>query len=506
MTIYKLKTMNIRKYLLEQSDSQKIAVLEKAIESGCISKYTDFEMDPPPQPVRVKISDNPVTEWAITGKSRKTGDQILFLSEFMGKKQIKINLTEAQKDEKERNNEKVMSYWVCEQSKNDNTTASTTTPTTGPSSEDLEDQKEYLKRLESIGWTTKRPPVMDLDNEVYLGFNLKSGKKHGEKDIDPKDTSYDDVKGYAKYFSNNVKPVYVYKINTEKKGYDEVDRGDCRQTIDKLYDLYEKAEGDNLFIRELVRKAQSCINQKNFTINPFLKRKIDTLTNLNVNDRRFGKYKLQKLQNESLSKRIKKTLLETKEKKNNLIIERKLVESRIRIIVENLEKFKSLSNLKKIKVGFKFLQEMNYLKTTGLLKEELGSILKQIYGKSMDAVIQDIMNPFLNSIVNKLGLSNELQIEIIDSLKSKNQQLIDNMNSCQELSKFLSNHMVENILNSMKEGEIFGSQIIDRTVLDSMKEDSFKMKLGSEIEKLVCETFDKFTENAKNLVTKLTLS
>jgi len=56
-----------------------------------------------------------------------------------------------------------------------------------------------------------------------------------------------------------------------------------------------------------------------------------------------------------LKKEIKKSILETKERKEKLLIEQKLVESRIMMIIEskdNIKKFKRLSEEKQQKMAY----------------------------------------------------------------------------------------------------------------------------------------------------------
>ena len=56
-----------------------------------------------------------------------------------------------------------------------------------------------------------------------------------------------------------------------------------------------------------------------------------------------------------LKKEIKKSILETKERKEKLLIEQKLVESRIMMIIEskdNIKKFKRLSEEKQQKMDY----------------------------------------------------------------------------------------------------------------------------------------------------------
>ena len=74
-----------------------------------------------------------------------------------------------------------------------------------------------------------------------------------------------------------------------------------------------------------------------------------------------------------LEKQIKKSLIETKEKKERRLIEESLVKNRISIITEgitNIDDFNRLSENKKLKMSIKFLQEMSYLETNRLITEQ----------------------------------------------------------------------------------------------------------------------------------------
>ena len=76
-----------------------------------------------------------------------------------------------------------------------------------------------------------------------------------------------------------------------------------------------------------------------------------------------------------LKKEIRKSILETKEKKEKLLIEQKLVESRIMMIIEskdNIKKFKRLSEEKQQKMAYSLFEEIGYLEEQGLMNEQDG--------------------------------------------------------------------------------------------------------------------------------------
>jgi len=93
-----------------------------------------------------------------------------------------------------------------------------------------------------------------------------------------------------------------------------------------------------------------------------------------------------------LDKKIKKSLIETKEKKEKNLIEETLVKNRLSIIVENVksvEDFNNLSEDKKLKLSVKFLQEMSYLEKSGLLLEiNFSSVLQSLFGGALEILLK----------------------------------------------------------------------------------------------------------------------
>jgi hypothetical protein len=86
-----------------------------------------------------------------------------------------------------------------------------------------------------------------------------------------------------------------------------------------------------------------------------------------------------------LKKQIKKSIIETKEKKEKLLIEQKLVESRIMMIVEsesNARNFHKLSEEKQRKMMYSLLEEIRYLDEQGMVNENLMDFLGKIFGNS----------------------------------------------------------------------------------------------------------------------------
>ncbi len=481
--------MKIKKYLLEQVNMKAQDKLKRALSLGCITKYKNFKMDTKPQPVLVDFGGRDV--WAIKGSGSTSNREYYFLAEPM----VMVDVEEAAKNPSDRDpNKPLTREWSCD------------------NLELNDEQKKYLESLNSKSWTLTRPTTKDLDDGVYLAFDLVSGNKYtptGYTQTTNSDTQFNDVKSFVKYFSNldSTKggSVIVYKRNTEKSQFTPEQGGDCRKNIEILHDLYQKRRvEDDDYVTQVVKIVQNCVNQRDFTLRPDLRKKINDLANINTYDREIGKLKIYLPQRESINKLIKKTLVETKEKKNNRVIENKLVESRLKFIIEDISVFNKKTKQVKIKEGFKFLRETAYLKNIGMLNENLSDVFKQMFGNSFENMLSTVSDPFVGSILNKLSIPQEIKVSVLETIKQRANELLSNMDSCENLSKFISDIVSEITMTKMTSKNITGSQFLDSAIVDTIGDDVFKTKLSEKITEEVCMLFNKYAENAKNLVTKLT--
>jgi hypothetical protein len=481
--------MKIKKYLLEQVNMKAQDKLKRALSLGCITKYKNFKMDTKPQPVLVDFGGRDV--WAIKGSGSTSNREYYFLAEPM----VMVDVEEAAKNPSDRDpNKPLTREWSCD------------------NLELNDEQKKYLESLNSKSWTLTRPTTKDLDDGVYLAFDLVSGNKYtptGYTQTTNSDTQFNDVKSFVKYFSNldSTKggSVIVYKRNTEKSQFTPEQGGDCRKNIEILHDLYQKRRvEDDDYVTQVVKIVQNCVNQRDFTLRLDLRKKINDLANINTYDREIGKLKIYLPQRESINKLIKKTLVETKEKKNNRVIENKLVESRLKFIIEDISVFNKKTKQVKIKEGFKFLRETAYLKNIGMLNENLSDVFKQMFGNSFENMLSTVSDPFVGSILNKLSIPQEIKVSVLETIKQRANELLSNMDNCENLSKFISDIVSEITMTKMTSKNITGSQFLDSAIVDTMGDDVFRTKLSEKIKEEVCVLFNKYAENAKNLVTKLT--
>jgi hypothetical protein len=140
----------------------------------------------------------------------------------------------------------------------------------------------------------------------------------------------------------------------------------------------------------------------------------------------------------------------------------------------------------------------------GMLNENLSDIFKQMFGNSFENILGTVSDPFVGSILNKLSIPQEIKTSVLDTIKQRANDLLAHMDTCENLSKFISDIVSEITVLKMTAKNITGSQVLDSAIVDTMGDDVFKTKLSEKIEEEVCLLFNKYAENAKNLVTKLT--
>jgi hypothetical protein len=291
---------------------------------------------------------------------------------------------------------------------------------------------------------------------------------------------------------------------------------DCVNTFRELYENYLAvskggATLDTTVIDRLRKNAQACL------IKPEVKRKLflskipginqrfekifNELKSINPADTRLKFFRL--VENENISKLIKKTLKEFKQVKETKKIEKKIFESRINMVFEGFDKFEKLNQQKKVKTGFKTLKEIREIQKSTLMTETLGSLFKGIYGKSFESSIGSISEPLFNMIFTKISLDEDLKGKIMDNLQSKTEQLIASMDSCLDFSKFLTDIISEEYAKKLDNEKKSGMNVLQSALMDAVDDEMFRKNLQTKIESEVCRLYEKFTENAKNLMVRM---
>ena len=210
-----------------------------------------------------------------------------------------------------------------------------------------------------------------------------------------------------------------------------------------------------------------------------------------------------------LKNHIRKVILETKEKKEKLLIEQNLVNKRILMIFEsenNIKNFKSLSKSKKEKIAYKLISEINYLKETNLLNEDLKDFLGKMFGDNFTNVLDTVINPMVESLMKSLELSGYFKDSMISYLSSDPTKFSQALRSCDELSKLVADSLSDSLDKRIQQQTGFDSQeskFINGALSDAIKEPRFSENLENRINSVVCDLFDTINDKAKKVYEKL---
>ena len=210
-----------------------------------------------------------------------------------------------------------------------------------------------------------------------------------------------------------------------------------------------------------------------------------------------------------LKKDIKKTLIETKEKKEKQLIEESLIKNRLAIILEGIsgdEEFKSLSEEKQLKLSLKFIQELNYMENSGLLTEQLGSLMQKLFGGWFGNLTQTIFEPMLKKIFLPLFGEGFFTDFLTAYFTSRPSDVIKSFNDCKTMTRLVAEGVAEAIAMQTMRNNGFsapGYAFLRNTMGDVLTGNEFISGLEKGLSNTVCSVMGKFTDNAEKVVQKL---
>ena len=215
-----------------------------------------------------------------------------------------------------------------------------------------------------------------------------------------------------------------------------------------------------------------------------------------------------------LEKSIKKTLVETKEKKEKLLIERRLVESRIETVLGNvktIEDFNNLTEEKQLRFGFALCQEIVYLQENKFINEEdLASLFKNLFGNLFSGgIMNTIYEKIIDKVLTGLGVGEGFFKQFLVSfLASRPTELVRAISDCKLFTKLIVEGLTEAVVKWLQENTGTGGALADilrnsigKTIRESK---TFKVSIEKEFAGTICGLFEKYTSNAKNVLTNLT--
>lgn len=210
-----------------------------------------------------------------------------------------------------------------------------------------------------------------------------------------------------------------------------------------------------------------------------------------------------------LNVKIRKSIIETKEKKDKLLIEQKLVESRIMMIVgseSNAKNFHNLSEEKQQKMMYSLLEEIDYLDEQGMLNEQLMDFLGKIFGNSFGSAVETIVEPLVNSLLSSLGLGGYFKNFLVSVITTNPLELAKALKSCEALTSLVTKGVIEAVVMMIKQDKGLsgsGYTFIRNALGGAVADTKFAESLNKQLSGVVCELFDKMNDKASGVFNKL---
>jgi len=206
-----------------------------------------------------------------------------------------------------------------------------------------------------------------------------------------------------------------------------------------------------------------------------------------------------------MKKEIRKKLLEIKEKKDNLMIEEKIIVSRLKLIAEgeyNSKTFKFLPRHKQVSIFGETIVELRKINEEGLISEDfnLWGMLKGLFGGGVETLAE----PIIDKILTKLGFTSNgfFKKFMISYLTSRPGDLIKAFVDCKTLTRLIAESLIEATLMNFLEKKEFGgfiSDILRNTMGNSLKDTEVVSSLEEKLSGKVCELFNMFGGKAKSI-------
>jgi hypothetical protein len=214
-----------------------------------------------------------------------------------------------------------------------------------------------------------------------------------------------------------------------------------------------------------------------------------------------------------LEKSIKKTLVETKEKQEKLLIERRLIESRIENVlgdIKTVEDFNRLSEDKQLRIGFALCQEIAYLQENKFINENLVDAFKNLFGNLFSGgIMNTIYEKIIDKVLTALGMGKgPFKDFLVSFLASRPTELVRAISDCKLFTKLVVEGLTEAVVKWLQDKTNLTGGLADilRNTMGATIRDSktFKQNIEQEFAGTICSLFEKYTSNAKNVLTNVT--
>lgn len=213
-----------------------------------------------------------------------------------------------------------------------------------------------------------------------------------------------------------------------------------------------------------------------------------------------------------LKKDIRNHILETKKRKETILIEQVIVKKRVESVFEkksDLKYFNGLSEEKKLFYSVLLIKEIQEMNKVGLINEQFMDIFKSLFGGLLgSSAVETIAEPIVGKILSAIGFKSDgiMKKTMVSFLTTNPTRLVNALTDCREMTKLISESFVEGLVMLIQDQVGKGSFIYDyiRNVLGgTLKEMSTISSFEDMIAEKVCGLFDTFSDKAKDVADKL---
>jgi hypothetical protein len=356
--------------------------------------------------------------------------------------------------------------------------------------------------LNKVGYTYKRP-------------NITSYAYSTRKDIRDVYPQYSELfpDGLNIYFTGSTlskkqQNLVATLMGDIKKSVDSPDGKTCRDAVNILYDaklgwdkriIYFANDDDLQVVREYVKRCQVKLEKNFFSfLGGSAKEKYEELKGRKYGPTGASRFNLS----ENLNSLIKKKLLTIKEQKDNNKIIKKIVENRLGMIVESIKKNKNID-----KLSLNFMLELNQLNEQGLVNEDFGENLKNIFGSDLSSMPKTFFENIFDKILTNINMNDSSLKKSLVLMSEKNpSDIVKAFKDCSSMSDLIAKSIVEILHDDISSDDnSTGTSLSSiKTLLgQEIKKDEFIQKVKNNIDDLVCQEFTKLKSNAENLISKI---
>jgi len=211
-----------------------------------------------------------------------------------------------------------------------------------------------------------------------------------------------------------------------------------------------------------------------------------------------------------ITQNVKKHLLETKEKKNRLLLEQKKVETIFLKIFEsedNLLNFHYLSESKQQEISMKFFYSLHVMSKNNFINEEvggLGGLLQKVFKGFFPDVFETILEKIIYTLLGKLGLEGGFFHKFLTSfLATRPTELYRALTDCNALSALVAKAISEAIIMKIQEKFSKNGAFYDylrNSLSDTLSQQPFIDGLTKSLSVKICEFFEDIVGNVSDLL------